>query len=235
MKILVAGQGPMAKEQVAACCRRGISHEHIVEPTDINSGRFSKMNGDTVIIHFGTGRLMPYLAELSRKNKAPIIQGSSYELALKEMKECKDVRMIHAPNLCLPIAASIETIVQLLLIWKKFTKLEIVESHQSRKKDVSKTARVVGKDIGIEEKDILSVRKRLEQLAFGIAPEFIDAHAWHSFIAISEGVKLEVRTQIHGRSTYADGALTVGQALLDNPTLIDVGVTPLTDIIGDLT
>jgi dihydrodipicolinate reductase len=234
MKILVAGQGPMAREQIKLCSERKINCTHICEPIDLKSENVPKISSDTVIIHFGTGRLIPYLDELSSRAKIPMIQGSSYELAIDEMVKCNGSHIVHAPNLCLPIASTIDLIAEMVVKWKKFTKLEIVESHQKKKQDVSKTAKVIAKKAGIDESDIVSFRKEIEQLIFGVPPEFIDGHAYHHFIATADGVKLKLCTEVHGRRTYADGAMKVGQALLDNPNLVDYGITPLTDIIDQL-
>ena len=93
--------------------------------------------------------------------------------------------------------------------------LEIIESHQPTKKDISGTAQAIGKKLKIlgvnylGEKMIIAVRDKIRQLFMGIPREFIDAHGWHSYRVLSpdRSVFLKFEHNVNGRKTYIDGTL----------------------------
>jgi len=93
--------------------------------------------------------------------------------------------------------------------------LTVKESHQKGKADTSGTAKaVVGyfNKLGIPftEQDILMERDPEKQkTVWGIPPEFIKGHGWHTYTLVSEDktVKFEFSHNVNGRDIYAKGTL----------------------------
>ncbi|MFW5887771.1 MAG: dihydrodipicolinate reductase C-terminal domain-containing protein [Bacteriovoracia bacterium] len=177
---------------------------------------------DSVAIYFGSGRELPRLIEFSRCSKIPIIQGSSYPDAIKHMNEAKGVAIVHAPNLSIPVVKFMALFREQAKVLSDFMELSILESHQKGKKDVSKTAREIADMIDLDHDCIESIRDPEEQIEFlGVPKEHLDGHAYHFFNFEGMGVKIQTSIMIHGRKTYALGALLLAKALLARSILLD--------------
>jgi 4-hydroxy-tetrahydrodipicolinate reductase len=91
----------------------------------------------------------------------------------------------------------------------------IDESHQSTKKDKSGTAIAIGKNLAalgvakVGEADIIPIRDRKEQLAWGVPENALDGHGWHNYRLTSEdeSVTLGFVHNVNGRQTYVDGTM----------------------------
>lgn len=90
--------------------------------------------------------------------------------------------------------------------------LEITESHQQGKKDVSGTARAMLGDFGrlglpLEVKDIRSIRDPEIQRGMGVPEEALGGHAWHTYTIKSKNgsVFFEFTHNINGREVYVKG------------------------------
>ena len=189
---------------------------------------------DTVAIHFGSGRLLADLLDFCGPLKIPIIQGSTkLTCELPASKEAT-VPIIKAPNVSLPMIRFMGAFPMFAAAIKTGMKVGIVESHQSGKADTSGTARAIAGMLGIPETEIQSVRTPFVQLLKGVPQEHLDGHAYHDFLFMGQGVELRVSTRIHGRGTYAEGALTLAHALVNDAFLksrLPAGVYELKDIM----
>lgn len=93
--------------------------------------------------------------------------------------------------------------------------LTVKESHQKGKADTSGTAKsIVGcfNKLGVPfaEQDILMERDpEIQKSVWGIPPEFIKGHGWHTYTLVSEDktVKFEFSHNVNGRDIYARGTL----------------------------
>lgn len=93
--------------------------------------------------------------------------------------------------------------------------LTVKESHQKGKADTSGTAKaIVGcfNKLGVpfKEQDIAMERDPERQKSvWGIPPDFIKGHGWHTYTLVSEDktVKFEFTHNINGRDIYAVGTL----------------------------
>ena len=93
--------------------------------------------------------------------------------------------------------------------------LTVKESHQKGKADTSGTAKaIVGcfNKLGIPfaEQEISMERDpERQKTVWGIPPEFIKGHGWHTYTLVSEDktVKFEFSHNINGRDIYAKGTL----------------------------
>ncbi len=93
--------------------------------------------------------------------------------------------------------------------------LTVRESHQSGKADTSGTAKAIVADfnrmgVTFEEDQIQKERDPERQSTmWGIPPEYLSGHGWHSYTLISadKTVKFEFTHNINGRDIYAEGTL----------------------------
>lgn len=99
--------------------------------------------------------------------------------------------------------------------------LSIVESHQTRKRDVSGTARAMLADFGqlglpATADGIEVIRDEDRASAWGVPDEHLAGHAYHDFVLedASGAASLTFTTKVHGRAVYAAGALTAARFLV---------------------
>jgi 4-hydroxy-tetrahydrodipicolinate reductase len=93
--------------------------------------------------------------------------------------------------------------------------MEITESHQRGKADVSGTAlsliphfQALGADV--HEKDIFMERNpEIQHKQLGVPQPYLDGHAWHTYSLISEDqtVSFQFTHNVNGRSIYVHGTL----------------------------
>ncbi len=230
MKILLVGQGNMATAVAKLCKQKNIDCHWNKElliffPKDYYPPQL--IEDKMVAIHFGSGRLLPQLIELCESNQIPIIQGSTK--LTHPVPENPKTAIINAPNLSLPVIRFMMAFPDFAAAIKPGMEFGIVESHQEKKADTSGTARMIAKLMGIAETAICSIRKPFEQLSFGVPQEHLNGHAYHNFIFKGQGVEIGSYLRIHSRDTYADGALTLAQPLVENPLM--PGIHQLKDIM----
>ncbi len=224
MNILIGGgKGNMALELEAGCKLQGVNF--------LNFGKGSGhdyMPDKTVAIHFGSNEYFLELVILCEKLKVPLIVGSTGI----EIPPCPEIPIIKAPNLSL-------TMMRFMVAFPIFVKaigaqkqLKIVESHQSGKADVSGTAKTIAQALEIPESEIESIRTEGLQLAFGVPKDNLDGHAYHQFLFTGEvGIDFIVKTKIHGRKVYAEGAIELAQAIVAQTVPLKNGIYELKDIL----
>jgi len=225
MHILLVGQGNMAKTVETVCATRRIKFTRFGEDFDYSNPAYGK----PVAVHFGSGRQLLPLIELCTERHMPIIQGSTKLTG--PLPSDRAVAIISAPNLSLPMIRFVGAFPAFAQAIKAGMEARIVESHQSKKVDTSGTARAVAKFLGISESSIKSVRDPDIQLTLNVPEEHLSGHAYHDFIFTGQGVEIRVSTKIRGRATYAEGALTLAQALADQQEPLKNGIYELKDIL----
>jgi 4-hydroxy-tetrahydrodipicolinate reductase len=92
--------------------------------------------------------------------------------------------------------------------------LEIIESHQKGKADTSGTAKTMvnyfnslGVPFSVE--NIEKIRSPQEQLKMGIPNNYLEGHAWHTYILRNEtdNILFNFTHNVNGRGTYAAGTI----------------------------
>jgi 4-hydroxy-tetrahydrodipicolinate reductase len=153
------------------------------------------------------------------QHELPFIMGTTggeRALLIKRV-EASNIMAIIAPNMAKQIVAF-----QAMLkytantfpnVFKGYT-LEVVESHQKTKADVSGTAKTVityFNDMGIPfgSDQIKMIREPKKQIEFGVPKDSVQGHAWHTYTLKSadKSVLFEFTHNINGRNIYADGTL----------------------------
>ncbi len=142
--------------------------------------------------------------------------GGNLNLISEKVRESGLCAVI-APNMAKKIVSFEATLNYLIREFPnlyKDCKLEIIESHQSTKEEVSATAlRMAGlfRALGAEIKDseIISLRKdKEEQRRFGVPEKALGWHAWHKFTVTSgDGNQGVFWHKMNGGRAYAEGTL----------------------------
>lgn len=232
MKILLVGGGAMAAE-VAALAAKHDHHCHRLYHPDNWPG--DQDLSDAVVVHFGSGRLLPFLVHVCAVYKLPLIQGSTNVGDMAHFAG-QGALIIDAPNLSLVVAAFMAGFTDLAknLIAAGAT-LMIEESHQATKRDPSGTALAIVRWLGLPESIITSWRSRGSQEVFGVPFQHLGSHAYHTFYFRGRGGEdIRITIKINGRRAYAEGTLAVAQALVRRTHHLDPGVYQLRDIIARL-
>lgn len=224
MNILLVGKGKMANAIATTCAVRGINCIHAKEKVD-----YDMPLHPVVAVHFGSGSQLLELIDLCERMQIPLIQGST---KLKvPIPIDRNVVIINAPNLSLPMIRFLGAFQAFAEAIKPGMEARIVESHQSTKVDKSGTARALAGALGIAESEIKSVRDPAIQLALGVPEGHLGGHAYHYFLFNGQEIEIGISTKIHGRATYAEGALALAQVLANEEEPWENGIYELKDIL----
>jgi 4-hydroxy-tetrahydrodipicolinate reductase len=130
-----------------------------------------------------------------------------------------------APNMCKQIVALQAALAQMAADFPgSFAgyALRVVESHQSTKADTSGTAKAVSDSLAalcgapFAHDSIERVREPAAQLAGGgaahegvspVPAAALDGHAFHTYSLKADGVEFQIRHNVSGRATYAEGTI----------------------------
>ncbi len=162
------------------------------------------------------------------------------------MVERSSIPAVIAPNMAVPIV-----LIQSLLAdaAQRYPgalqgyQLSITESHQSTKKDVSGTAKVLLPSflqLGLDTSGdgIRSIREpRIQRNELGVPQEHLAGHAWHAYVATSpdHSTQLELSHRVCGRGVYADGAILAARFLARKVTQgVQGRVFSMVDVLQDL-
>lgn len=175
---------------------------------------------DLIIVDYSVPSAVNGNARLFCKLGIPFVMGTTggNREALKRTVELSDIPAVISPNMSPAIVlfmAMIEYGAKTFPGALKDFSIEIFESHQSTKKDVSGTAKAVGelfKKLGVDYRDedsIDPIRTEEEQLALGVPEKYLGGHGWHTYKLFSpdRSVELGFLHDVNGRQTYVDGTL----------------------------
>lgn len=158
-------------------------------------------------------------AEAYVKAGLPFVMGTTGgdRQKLVETVENSEISAVIAPNMAVEVVRvqhAIEALAQNAPGGFKGWRMEIKESHQASKKDVSGTARALQthlKTLGaVMNGEIISIRDpRIQEEELGVPQEHLGGHAYH-WIALQspDGVStVSFTTKINGRQPYVDGTM----------------------------
>lgn len=158
----------------------------------------------------------------------PFVMGTTGgdRAALLRDTQASGVYAVIAPNMCKQIVALQAALAQMAADFPGAFAgyaLSVVESHQASKADTSGTAKAVSDSLSalvggapFDHAAIVRVREAAAQLAGGgaahegVSPvprEALDGHAFHTYALKAEGVEFQIRHNVSGRATYAEGAV----------------------------
>ena len=178
-----------------------------------------------------SGEALPRALWLQRDKEWGLIDiesGEGYRQAcwLLRDTQASGVYAVIAPNMCKQIVALQAALAQMAADFPGAFAgyaLSVVESHQASKADTSGTAKAVSDSLSalvggapFDHAAIVRVREAAAQLAGGgaahegVSPvprEALDGHAFHTYALKAEGVEFQIRHNVSGRATYAEGAV----------------------------
>ena len=179
-----------------------------------------KKEGSFISIDYTHPSAVNSNAEFFCSNSLPFVMGTTGgdRKKLAETVFSSGICAIIAPNMAKQIVgfqAMMEYAAETFPDLFRGYSLTVKESHQKGKADTSGTAKaIVGyfNRLGIPftEHDILMERDPERQKnVWGIPPEFIKGHGWHTYTLVSEDktVKFEFSHNVNGRDIYAKGTL----------------------------
>ncbi len=201
MKIILVGSGELGKE----IKKYFIENDILV--FDLFQDEILK-GGIDYIIYAGSERLIEKTIEISKKINTEIILLSTNISRDKFL----DSKVSVFENTSLEVLSFIESIL-FFAKNKVFDSIEITESHQYSKKDVSATALKICKLLNVDILNINSIRNPDEQTKIGIPFHFLSGHAYHKVIFENVGVFTSFEVLVLGRKTYAAGLLNILQNL----------------------
>ena len=165
---------------------------------------------DKVIIHTGSGRQFDEVISYCRKNKTPLIQGST---DITGDYTGAGFTFIDAPNLNILMLKFMHMIKQYGSHFSN-EKISITESHQETKKSLPGTAIEFAKSLGVDSREIKSIRNPEEQKKqYGIPEEHLKLHAFHEINIGDEWTSINIKTLVKGHESYAAGLAAVINAL----------------------
>jgi len=192
---------------------------HPVERQDIIN-EIKKKEGSFISIDYTHPSAVNSNAEFFCSNSLPFVMGTTGgdRKKLAETVFSSGICAIISPNMAKQIVgfqAMMEYAAETFPDLFRGYSLTVKESHQKGKADTSGTAKaIVGyfNKLGIPftEKEISMERDPERQKSvWGIPPEFIKGHGWHTYTLVSEDktVKFEFSHNINGRDIYARGTL----------------------------
>jgi len=155
------------------------------------------------------------------QNDIPFVMGTTGGDRLKLIQDMKTrgkhLSAVIAPNMGKQIVA-LQTAIHDLATkfpgaFQGYT-LQVVESHQKTKADTSGTAKAIVDDLKVLSgaktftyEDIVQLRTDELSLNFGVSPEALNGHAFHTYTLTSpdKSVVFELKHNVEGRTVYADG------------------------------
>lgn len=163
-----------------------------------------------VIIHIGSGREFDEVISYCRKNKTPLIQGAT---DITGNYSDADFTYIDAPNLNILMLKFMHMIKR---YGDQFSneRISITESHQESKKSLPGTAIEFAKSLGVDSREIKSVRDpEVQKKQYGIPEEHLNLHAFHEINIGDECTSINIKTLVRGHESYAAGLAAVINAL----------------------
>lgn len=221
-QIIVAGHGDMA-QVLTDLCQEDSSREFF----EFTEGMTCPDLQDVVAVHFGSGRQLPALLDWCQSHDVPLIQGSTGQT----LPDGVTVPVVDAPNLSLPIIKLLSQVLPVLQEAFGDMDVTITETHQETKKSVPGTAKVMAGAFGVAEENIVSVRQPAIQRQMGVPEESLDGHGYHWINFQGQGVNITLNVKVNGRRTYAEGALAIADALVQERSKLEARVCKVTDIL----
>lgn len=198
--IVIVGQGKLAKSIEKECVDQKISFD--LWP-DYN------ISDNMVILYCGSNRYFKEVSNFCEKNNKPLILLSTNV----SLPEETNFPFLYTPNTSKEVRQFIDTVID-FASKTKYTKVSIIESHQSTKKDISGTARFLVSKTNQSENIITSIRDTERQLELGVPKEYLDGHAYHKITFEHNGVTTSFEVLVLGRDTYAKGAIEIAKDIV---------------------
>jgi 4-hydroxy-tetrahydrodipicolinate reductase len=203
MQVYIAGTGKLATELL-----EGLRPEGGLTLARWSCPPDTKLK--SIVVHAGSGREMDAIKAFCSSTTSVLVElstGSSLE------GTHPDFPVILCPNTNI-LMLKFMRMLALAGPMFKACKIQITESHQASKTSVPGTAVQMADSLGVDPRDIVSVRDASRQLnTFDIPEEHLARHAFHQ-ITIEDGpCSISMETKIYGAAPYVSGVQKIIEAL----------------------
>jgi 4-hydroxy-tetrahydrodipicolinate reductase len=203
-KVVIVGSGKLA-QSILDHLREFDPQGDIIERIEFFTPSIV-LDGQTVLIHVGSGRQFNQTVQLAAKHRCYYIQGATEKDI--PMDAPGDLRFVYvnAPNLSMDLIRFLYLMKLANPLFKNYKK-RIIESHQSSKKSEAGTAKKICELLEIHGNEIISIRDARDQRTMGI--ENLDLHAYHQIIMGEGHSQIKFETKVEGHIPYVSGLLEI--------------------------
>ena len=227
--IYVAGHGKLAAI-IQTDLQRIAQDHHLVIKNVINWDHRSTGNTDTsriVCIHAGSGKQYQEMLSYCQNNHTPLFQCATGITYPEELFSNIPFVFVDAPNFSLMIVKFLYMLEELGSLFHEYD-ISITESHQSAKTSLPGTAREIAKSLGVDPRQIKSIRdKEIQKDQFKIPHQHLEQHALHIIDIGSDDCRISFKTEIYGLNTYLVGIVK----LMQNIDKLSPGKYSLPDLV----
>lgn len=200
-KLVIVGEGQLARAIAKRCLKEKVQYSFW------EAGN----NAKSVVLYCGSNRHSKEVYKFCAATKSPLVLLSSDVSFPKYLP----FPFYSTPNASAEVREFIQTVVSFAQN-AAYSRVSIIESHQSTKKDVSGTAQYIARSIGESPKIITSIRTAKEQLKLGVPKRYLKGHAYHKVTFTHDGLTTEFSVLVLGRETYAKGAIEVAKRVMND-------------------
>jgi 4-hydroxy-tetrahydrodipicolinate reductase len=170
-------------------------------------------NEKVIIIHAASGRELDDGISYCQKTKSVLIEMST---GSKIENTNVDFPVFICPNTSL-LLCKLMRIIKLSGKMFKNNKVKIIESHQEDKKSLPGTAASFANSLHVPINEIVSIRKKEDQLRIGIDEEHLDLHAYHKIIINgNDDSEIIIETKVCGHQSYVKGLENILDYIMTN-------------------
>lgn len=173
-----------------------------------NNGLYPHDN--KVIVHIGSGRQFNDVISFCKKNRTPLIQGST---EITGDFSDAEFTYIDSPNFNI-LMLKFMHMLKVYGIHFQNNNVSITESHQESKKSLPGTAVEFAKSLGVDPEKIISIRNPdVQEKQYNIPAEYLQLHAFHE-INIGDGsTSINLKTLVKGHNSYVSGLAAIISSL----------------------
>jgi len=199
--------------------------------------------GSLIVVDFTHPSAVNSNADFYAREQLPFVMGTTGgdREALLKGTAAAGVFAVIAPNMCKQIVALQAALERMASDFPgAFAgySLSVTESHQATKADTSGTAKAISSSLAalvgapFDSEAIVRVRDPAAQVAGGgpshqgvspVPASVLDGHAFHTYSLAAEGVEVQVRHNVAGRATYAEGTIDAVVFLASKAAAGDAG------------
>ncbi len=168
----------------------------------------------TMLIHVGSGRQYHDSLAWAVRHHAAFIQAATEKAMLMVPPEPGNIVYIHAPNMAIHLMKLLYWLSLGAKLFQHDT-MTMTESHQATKTSAPGTAYKMCHLLGIDTKDIRSIRDPAIQQTLNITT--LNQHAYHEIVIGGPQSHLKIMTKIEGFIPYVEGLYKILTALPNMP------------------
>ena len=159
-------------------------------------------NEKVIVIHAASGRELDDCISYCQKTKSVLIEMSTGS-KIENIKV--NFPVFICPNTSL-LLCKLMRIINMSGKMFKNNDVKIIESHQEEKKSRPGTAVSFANSLNLPKNDILSIRKKEEQVRIGIDEKHLNLHAYHKIIISgNDESEIIIETKVCGHQSYVKG------------------------------